>query len=548
MKSPLVAGLFVLTLVVVGFGSDARAQDGGDYADLLTVFKEFREFSGENYRGDIAGYSAAMDERFGKLKEFQGRLAAIVSGDWPVAEQIDYHLVRAEMNGLEFQLRVSRPWERDPAFYGGWGGGLGRLPQMPIEGGEVAAFRARLQAVPNYYEQVKKNLGGGDISKIPGDLAIFALHNMQGSESARGGRGGANSLGDFIEQLAEHNPELVSDAKSAQAAIAEYRTWLEENQSKMTASAGVGIENYNWLMKNVYLFPYKWEEIRTIVELEDNRVITFQKLEENRNRDLPELTPVSSQEEYRASVMKSLEDVMAFIRDKEIFTVPDYLTTDRYQAGRLRGTNRPWPEKHDYFFNFSHRESIMEETHEMVGHAFDVLRQQNDDRPIRGAKDHEGPYYMAVARLEGLAFAMEELFMHAGYLDDRSPKARAVTYEQAAFRTVRALADVYMHSNKWSLTQAMEFAVANAPHGELLDDSPHLWHEMHTTLVMTGWHSQMVTGKVHFMKLLRDRSQQLGDDFVLRDFMDEFYAAGVIPVSLIRWELTGLDDEVKKLW
>jgi uncharacterized protein (DUF885 family) len=58
----------------------------------------------------------------------------------------------------------------------------------------------------------------------------------------------------------------------------------------------------------------------------------------------------------------------------------------------------------------------------------------------------------------------------------------------------------------------------------------------------------MVMGKVHFMKLFRDRSQQLGDAFNLKEFMDGFLKAGVIPVSLIRWEMTGYDDEIKKLW
>ncbi len=42
--------------------------------------------------------------------------------------------------------------------------------------------------------------------------------------------------------------------------------------------------------------------------------------------------------------------------------------------------------------------------------------------------------------------------------------------------------------------------------------------------------------------------RQLGPDFVLRDFIDEFLAAGSIPFSLIRWELTGLDDEIRELW
>jgi len=58
----------------------------------------------------------------------------------------------------------------------------------------------------------------------------------------------------------------------------------------------------------------------------------------------------------------------------------------------------------------------------------------------------------------------------------------------------------------------------------------------------------MVVSKVQFMKLMRDRFQQLGDDFVLKNFMDEFFDAGQIPISLTRWELTGYDDEIKKLW
>jgi uncharacterized protein (DUF885 family) len=58
----------------------------------------------------------------------------------------------------------------------------------------------------------------------------------------------------------------------------------------------------------------------------------------------------------------------------------------------------------------------------------------------------------------------------------------------------------------------------------------------------------MVAGKVQFMKLFRDRAKQLGDEFNLRQFMDEYLAAGMIPMSLIRWEMTGYDDEIKELW
>ena len=36
---------------------------------------------------------------------------------WPIPQQVDWHLVRAEMNGLDFDHRVLQPWANNPAFY-----------------------------------------------------------------------------------------------------------------------------------------------------------------------------------------------------------------------------------------------------------------------------------------------------------------------------------------------------------------------------------------------------------------------------------------------
>ncbi len=322
-----------------------------------------------------------------------------------------------------------------------------------------------------------------------------------------------------------------------------YAVWIEANKPHMTARAGVGKDNYDWLLRNVYLFPYTWEQVRTIVELEDNRVITFQRLEENRNRHVPPIEPVQSQAQYKASVADALDHIMQFLRDEEIFTVDDTLTTDDY-FGSWHGFENPWPETHDYFFNFSYREPVMEETHEMVGHHFDGLRSRGDGRAIRGGRR---PFKIGTARGEGFAFALEELLMHAGYLEGRNPHGREIAYEQAAFRTVRALSDVYMHSGDWSLDDAIRFCVENAPHGELLDGSHHLWYELDTTLRGVGHHMLMVVGKVEFMKLFRDRANQLGEEFELKEFLDQVLATGAIPWSLIRWQITGLDDEIRQL-
>jgi hypothetical protein len=56
-----------------------------------------------------------------------------------------------------------------------------------------------------------------------------------------------------------------------------------------------------------------------------------------------------------------------------------------------------------------------------------------------------------------------------------------------------------------------------------------------------------VIGKVQIDRLMADRACQLGDEFRLKEFMDEFIGAGLIPMSLIRWQMTGLDDEMKRM-
>ena len=53
-----------------------------------------------------------------------------------------------------------------------------------------------------------------------------------------------------------------------------------------------------------------------------------------------------------------------------------------------------------------------------------------------------------------------------------------------------------------------------------------------------------VAGKLDIEQLLAVRARQLGDAFTMEAFMDEFAAAGLIPASLLRWELTGEAPDV----
>ena len=137
--------------------------------------------------------------------------------------------------------------------------------------------------------------------------------------------------------------------------------------------------------------------------------------------------------------------------------------------------------------------------------------------------------------------------MGAGYLDDL-PRVQELVYILLAQRAARALAGLRMHSNEFTIQDAVDFAAEWTPRGWMPPESNTVWNEQQLYLEQPTYGTSYVIGKVAIDKLLADRAQQLGDEFSLGRFIDEFHAAGMIPVSLIRWEMTGLGDELEKLW
>ena len=75
-------------------------------------------------------------------------------------------------------------------------------------------------------------------------------------------------------------------------------------------------------------------------------------------------------------------------------------------------------------------------------------------------------------------------------------------------------------------------------------DGQTVWFEQHLYLQQPGYGTSYVMGKLEVDQLIAARQRALGGDFTLRRFMDELDAAGLVPISLVRWELTGDGDRV----
>ena len=508
------------------------ASDG--YEALVKLFAEWRAFQPPTIRDGVPDYTpAATQEQKRRLPGLRARLDAIDTRGWPVARRIDWELVRAEMNGLDFDHRVLRPWARDPAFYsmvidsesdtplkeGPTMAGSIELWRytFPLAAAETVAFRARLQAIPRILEQARGNLVGD-----ARDLWRLGIRAQRGQSALLAG---------LAQTLAKGNPDLVPEAERARQAVDGFVAWLEQQRPAKTGPSGVGVAHYDWYIRNVHLIPLSWQDELTLMQRELARATTSLKLEEHRNRGLPTLEPPASAAEWHLRAERGVDDFLRFAREERVFTVADYA------APALRahlGTYRP-PEARDFFSEVELRDPRVMRCHQV--HWIDKARMRHAPHPspIRGVPSL---YNIWDSRAEGFATAMEELAMGAGLFAD-SPRSRELVYIMVAQRAARAIAGLRLHSNEWSVDQAVRFASGNTPRGWFRPDGELVWFEQHLYLQQPGYGTSYLTGKALVDSLLAERARQQGDAFTLKGFLDDFFAAGLIPVSLIRWELTG---------
>ncbi|ASR52183.1 DUF885 family protein [Blastomonas fulva] len=547
LKMRVMAALLALPMVATAGSLPAVAQAApasASHADLVALYDEFRAFVAPEMVDGLPDYSpAAMARQYEGLRSFQARLKAIDDSRWPVSERVDYMVVLAEMRGLEFQHRVMQPWKRDPGFYSvtnlGFGpkmhGAFG-IPQLPLAADKAKALAAKLDAVPGALRQARASL-----TDARGDLARLAIVQK---------RVEMNVFGELAASAAKLQPELVEPAKRAQAAAADFKAWLESIEAGLPAHGGVGKDNYAWYLKNVLLLPYTPEQVETIGEREYQRQLTFLKIEEHRNRAIPMPDPVTTRAAFDAKRKAEDEHLLKLLRDGDWVTIPDYVEHDPeegpYQFPFDRDPSKPGlfdpPLNLHFFFQAEFRDGLPLRAHNLPGHMFDSLQAARDTRPVRGKPRL---FFVNGLRNEGWAFYMEEMILQAGMLEDR-PKTREIDYILGAKRAARIIPEIRMQANEWTWQQANESLIARTPKWMKPGDAVAQF-DIELYLRQPGYGIGYYMGKVELEKLLADVAMQKGEAFDIKSFHDRFRAAGSIPISLIRWEMTGRDDEIKGL-
>jgi len=94
--------------------------------------------------------------------------------------------------------------------------------------------------------------------------------------------------------------------------------------------------------------------------------------------------------------------------------------------------------------------------------------------------------------------------------------------------------------------QARKFQVEWTPKGWTGDESL-VGFEQQLYLRQPGYGTSYVSGKYFIERLMMDMGRRQGNDFTLYNFFEAFYGVGILPISLVRWQMTGSDDEIKSI-
>jgi len=511
------------------------------YDELVTLFEDWRAFEAPDFVDGVPDYSPrAMEAKFADFGEWRVRLEAMDTREWPTTELIDWHLVRAEMDGYFFDHEVRRPWVRDPAFYVMIYSAESDVPahegtvvhgwidlwqyEYPLSAEAASELAGRIGRIPALLDQARTNLTGD-----ARDLWLAGFRSFRGQSAELG------ALGARVEDSSSELRVAISEGRGA---TDEFLTWLEAEAPSKTGLSGVGKANYTWYMRNVHLVPYSWDEQVTLMRRELARAHTGLRLEENRNRDLPELDRISSPEEYDRALNEAVTEYMRFLEVEEIHTI------EAYMEPALRAVNGQYSpaapdEIRNFFSEVTYRDPLAMRTH--MHHWIELARMRENPHPspIRRVPSL---YNIWDARSEGLATGVEEMMMHAGLFDDR-PRTRELIWIMLAQRAARALSGLYLHANEFAMEDAVAYATEWTPRG-WLPDGDLVRNEQHLYLRQPGYGTSYLSGKIQIEELLAERAMQLGDDFTVERFFDEFFDAGVIPIPLVRWEMTGEKDPI----
>jgi hypothetical protein len=542
--------------VILLVACDARA---GTLDDLAREFWQWRALQQPLSHDDIPRIErpvgwvpdwsrATVETRRRELASFVAQWKAIDVSASDVPTQVDYRLMGSALTRVRWELDITRGWRRNPLFYVAQTmGGVFGLPPPPFNEARSRQMVLHLQSIPSTVAAPRENLD--EPVRAFAELAIGELRNVRERLTTV-----ARELAPQLSSAAAR--ELPDATERAIVALEEYRGWLQAGLGRMDTRTAVGQDQYVWFQSNVALVPDAPQELLAMGRQEWERAVSFEAYEKARNAGLPELPIVATVEAHLKKQAEDEEAVRQFLSEKRLLSVPPWVkryrnllsppylapltsmgvTDDLTGPSRLdqdgvHYIRRPSPDL-PYLYLSMARDPRGIIVHEGIpGHDLQMVLSWAHENPIRR-------HYYDSNSHEGIGFYVEEMMLQAG-LFDSPPRAREIIYNFMRLRALRVEVDVRLATGEFTIPQGADYLARTVP----MDRA--------TALEEAAWFAagpgQAITcqiSKRQILRLLADARRIRGDAFVLRAFPDFVWKNGNVPLSLQRWEMPGLRDDV----
>ncbi|QSE95959.1 hypothetical protein [Fulvivirga lutea] len=525
--------LFTLLICIISISAFAQENN---YSQLANLFAEWREFEKPPLLEGAPDYTKeTFEKRWPEFEKLRTRLNAIDTTGWSVNNKVDWQIVWAEMNGYDFNHNILKPWVRDPAFYKSVWTYRSDVPAhegpthhmttelwqytFPLTKDQSTRLIEDLNVIPPLNEQAQTNLTGN-----AKDLWVTGIRDIKAQSF---------ELKNLLAyEGVSKNKKLVTAINEAIKSTDDFASWLESQSEYKTGPSGIGKEDYTWYQQNVHLVPLTWDDEVMLLKRELARAWSALKLEEHRNRNLPEIKPVDSPEAYDALAEKSAASLLKFLDEQDIVTVKDYF---KPALNAHLGAFVPEETRH-FFWITAHHDPRPLYSH--FYHWFELARMDTEPHssPIR-----KMPllYNIFDSRNEGMATAVEEMFMDAGLYDD-NPRVREIVYILIAQRAARGLGSLYAHANIMTMEEAGGIHSEYTPRGWMKTEKELLIFEQHLYLRQPGYGTSYITGKYLMENAMMEFAQikeLKKEPFELKEFFDKMNSYGNIPASLATKQL-----------
>lgn len=521
----------IIFFVSIGF---SFSQDN-NREELEVLFTDWRQFETPPLNNGAPDYSVeTFRNRMPEFRKLRDRLNEIDKSKLDIKSKIDWTIIWAEMNGFEFNFRVLKPWERDPAYYKSVWMNRSDVPahegpthhsvveiwqyDFPLSKNESSELNKQLRVIPILNEQAKINLTGN-----AKDLWIAGIRDIDTQIS---------DLQSILNYPNVNNDQnLVTTINEAIESTVSFSNWLKSESSKKDGPSGIGKENYTWYQNNVHLVPLSWDDEVMLLKRELARAWSSLKLEEHKNRNLPKLNSASTPEEYNLLVSEASKELINFLDKEEIVDVKDF-----YKEALDEHLGSYIPEdKRNFFWITSHLDPKPLFSH--FFHWFELA--EMDFNPSQNVL-RKGPllYNIFDSRNEGVATAVEEMFMQTG-LYENNPRSKEIVYILIAQRAARGLGSLYAHANLMSMEEAGKIHSEYTPRGWMKTEKELLIFEQHLYLRQPGYGTSYITGKYLFENALAEFSRLNENDASanLKSFFSKLINIGSVPMTLFHWEI-----------